>query len=111
VDLDPRKVKAYYEAHPSSGSNVFYRMQAELPVDGRFDPEAFAYQAHVIGSGPFLRVAHLAALKRDLTFALAGRKSASRPVRSFTASRRSSCGVAPARPGLSVPPTFVVRCI
>ena len=70
MDLDPRKVKAYYEAHPSSGSNVFYRMQAELPVDGRFDPEAFAYQAHVTGSGPFLRVAHLAALKRDFTFAL-----------------------------------------
>jgi len=45
-------------------------MQAELPVDGRFDPEAFAYQAHVTGSGPFLRVAHLAALKRDFTFAL-----------------------------------------
>jgi uncharacterized SAM-dependent methyltransferase len=74
ADLDPQKAKAYYEAHPEFQLNVFYRMQVELPIKGDFDPGEFAYKAHVEHSNEFLQVAHLAVVKRDMTFWLSGKK-------------------------------------
>ncbi|WP_234819599.1 MULTISPECIES: hypothetical protein [Sinorhizobium] len=35
-DLRRDARKSYYEAHPEFQLNVFYRMKAELPVDGNF---------------------------------------------------------------------------
>ncbi|WP_234782318.1 L-histidine N(alpha)-methyltransferase [Sinorhizobium americanum] len=71
-DLRKDAAKAYYEAHPEFQLNVFYRMKAELPVDGNFDPEVFEYEADIRGDDEFLQVVHTAVVKRNSSFCLKG---------------------------------------
>lgn len=69
--LDGERAKAYYEAHPEFQLNIFYRMAAEMEIEGHFDPEAFRYEADIKGSDEFLQVVHTAVLQEDLSFKLA----------------------------------------
>lgn len=71
-DLSAERAKRYYEAHPEFQLNIFYRMQAELPIDGRFDPGEFRYEALVFGNNDFIQVAHTAVIRRDACFILGG---------------------------------------
>ncbi|WP_245453618.1 L-histidine N(alpha)-methyltransferase [Aminobacter sp. MSH1] len=70
-NLDGERAKAYYEAHPEFQVNVFFRMAAEMEIEGRFNPEAFRYEADIRGSAEFLQVVHTAVLQEDLSFKLA----------------------------------------
>ncbi|MCK3781360.1 MULTISPECIES: L-histidine N(alpha)-methyltransferase [Sinorhizobium/Ensifer group] len=72
-DLRRDVAKSYYEAHPEFQLNVFYRMKAELPVDGNFDPEAFEYEPDVIGGDQFMQVIHTAVVKKNLDFCIGGK--------------------------------------
>jgi uncharacterized SAM-dependent methyltransferase len=64
--------KAYYEAASAFFLSVFYRMAAELPISGAFDPAGFTYQADWNPSSG--QIAHIAVVNHDMQFTLAGRK-------------------------------------
>ncbi|WP_244562519.1 L-histidine N(alpha)-methyltransferase [Ensifer aridi] len=71
-DLRRDAAKSYYEAHPEFQLNVFYRMKAELPIDGNFYPEVFEYEADIRGDDEFMQVVHTAIVKRNSSFCLKG---------------------------------------
>lgn len=67
-NLDAPAAKTYYEAHPDFQLNVFYRMQAEVWIEGDFDPTVLHYEADVRGNDEFLQVVHTAIFSRDMAF-------------------------------------------
>ncbi|HUY68616.1 MAG TPA: L-histidine N(alpha)-methyltransferase, partial [Alphaproteobacteria bacterium] len=69
-DHDAERIKAFYKRQALFQLNIFYRMVAELPIEGDFDPEAFDYEPQWIATSA--QLAHVAVVKRDMNFKLAG---------------------------------------
>jgi len=59
-------IKSYYIQHNDFHLNFLYRIAAELPVTGDFDPTAFTYEADWIESSG--QLAHMAIVTRDMDF-------------------------------------------
>ncbi len=69
-NCDGDEIKAYYNNHTLFHLNIFDRMAAELPIDGDFDPCAFAYEPLWIPSSG--QLAHMAVVMRNMDFVLSG---------------------------------------
>lgn len=72
TDTDGKKVKDFYNRQEAFQLNTFFRMEAELPISGDFDPNGFTYQANWIQSSGTL--AHMAVASRDMTFTIGGKE-------------------------------------
>lgn len=73
-DADDRAgdIIAYYAAHADFQTNVFYRMAAELPIEGDFDPSVFVYRP--VWRAAACQLAHVAVAARAMSFSLAGQR-------------------------------------
>ncbi len=66
------KIVFFYEKQELFQLNTFYRMAAELPIQGNFDPQAFEYEATWIPS--LGQLAHMAVVTRNMDFTLVDTK-------------------------------------
>ncbi len=69
-DCNGEKIKAFYTKQALFQLNTLYRMAAELPIKGNFDPDAFAYEAKwQLSSG---QLSHMAFVQKDMAFNIGG---------------------------------------
>jgi uncharacterized SAM-dependent methyltransferase len=68
ADQDGKRIESYYEAHKLFQLNIFDRINVELPVDARFDPKAFDYEAEWRSHSS--QLGHMAIVTRDLQFSV-----------------------------------------
>jgi len=71
ADQDGDRLKDYYAKLALFQLNIFDRMAVQLPVDERFDPKAFDYEAEWRPRSS--QLAHMAVVNRDIQFTMAGR--------------------------------------
>jgi uncharacterized SAM-dependent methyltransferase len=71
ADQDGERLKAYYAKLASFQLNILYRMAVELPISENFDPRAFDYEVEWRPRSS--QLGHVAVVKRDIHFTLAGR--------------------------------------